>query len=347
MGMDGPDLNSPDDEVRQAIGRLPTRQREALELLELEGLSYDEIATKLGTGPGSVAQLISRARINLYDELRGTPLASIAAPSAECERALPLIAAREDGQLDTASGGDATWLDAHLADCDRCRPAVEQMAEAAAFYRARAAPGAPADTPSTQPSAPGRAGWRRWRTAIVATPLALVLLAGLAAAFVGDDDARTPADPAAEAAALGPKGGETRRRPAASEAEGRKNGMKERKSKSATQQGDVDAVPDTAGEAAPTSVVDPGPSAGGGVPSEQASDPNRSSAKTAVDPPEQISKPKPSSKPKPIPTSAAAPQPAPTAEAPAPAAAPAEEPPDSPGRSGEAPGKPADRPPHK
>ena len=113
--------------------RLPARQREALTLREREGLSYDEIAAVMEVNRGTVAQLISRGRINLVDELRGTALASIAAPSSECERALPLIAMRDDGQLE-ADSRDATWLDDHLAGCERCRLGVEVMREAGAAY---------------------------------------------------------------------------------------------------------------------------------------------------------------------------------------------------------------------
>ena len=110
-------LASQQDEVREANGRLPERQREALALRELEDLSYDEIAAVMGMNRNSVAQLISRARINLRDELRGTALASVAASSPGCERALPLIAMRDDGQLDDDSG-DAAWLEEHLAGCE-------------------------------------------------------------------------------------------------------------------------------------------------------------------------------------------------------------------------------------
>jgi predicted DNA-binding protein (UPF0251 family) len=121
--------------VREANTRLPERQREALALRELEELSYDEIAASMEMSPSSVAELICRARINLSDDLHGTALAAVAAPSPECERALPLIAAREDGQLEAGSGDDA-WLDAHLAGCERCRLGVEAMHEAGASYRA-------------------------------------------------------------------------------------------------------------------------------------------------------------------------------------------------------------------
>ncbi len=128
-------LESQQEEIREANSRLPERQREALALCELEELSYDEIAEILDMNRNSVAQLISRARIKLRDELRGTALASIAASSPDCEYALPLIAMRDDGQLDEGSE-DADWLDAHILDCHTCNLGLEAMQEAGASYRA-------------------------------------------------------------------------------------------------------------------------------------------------------------------------------------------------------------------
>ena len=128
-------LESQQEEIRAANERLPERQREALALRELEELSYDEIAEIMGMNRNSVAQLISRARLKLRDELRGGALASIAVSSPECERALPLIAMRDDGQLD-AAGDDAAWLDGHLSGCHTCRLGVEAMQEAGTSYRA-------------------------------------------------------------------------------------------------------------------------------------------------------------------------------------------------------------------
>jgi len=68
-------LESQRGEIRAANERLPERQREALALRELEELSYDEIAEIMDMNRNSVAQLISRARLNLRDALRrGSPL---------------------------------------------------------------------------------------------------------------------------------------------------------------------------------------------------------------------------------------------------------------------------------
>jgi RNA polymerase sigma factor (sigma-70 family) len=127
-------LDSFQADVQDANARLPERQREVLVMREVDELSYDEIAEIMDMNRNSVAQLISRARIKLRDELRGTALASIGAGSAECEKALPLIAMRQDSQLKKAE--DREWLKAHLATCETCKVSVEAMEEAGVSYRA-------------------------------------------------------------------------------------------------------------------------------------------------------------------------------------------------------------------
>ena len=122
-------------EIREANLTLPERQREALALKELEGLSYDEIAEIMGMNRNSVAQLISRARIGLRDALRGTALASIAASSPDCDRAAPLLSALGDGQLRDDSP-EAEWLGDHLVRCDSCPLRRDAMQEAGVSYRA-------------------------------------------------------------------------------------------------------------------------------------------------------------------------------------------------------------------
>jgi RNA polymerase sigma factor (sigma-70 family) len=128
-------LEARTEEIRVANLTLPERQREVLALRELEELSYDEIAELMEMNRNSVAQLISRARINLRDALRGTALASIAASSPDCERALPLIALEQDGQLDEDLN-DARWLTEHLMHCHTCRLGRDAMQEAGVSYRA-------------------------------------------------------------------------------------------------------------------------------------------------------------------------------------------------------------------
>ncbi|MFP5361822.1 MAG: RNA polymerase sigma factor [Thermoleophilia bacterium] len=124
-------LAAQQEEIRAANARLPPRQRAALALRELEDLSYDDIAAQMGMNRNSVAQLISRARIGLRDALRRTALASVAPATAQCERALALVAMRDDGEIT-----EDRWLDEHLTDCETCALAREAMAEAGASYRA-------------------------------------------------------------------------------------------------------------------------------------------------------------------------------------------------------------------
>ncbi|HET8755647.1 MAG TPA: sigma-70 family RNA polymerase sigma factor, partial [Solirubrobacteraceae bacterium] len=121
------------EQIRAANALLPTRQREVLALRELEELSYDEVAEIMGMNRNSVAQLISRARLNLRDALRRGALGAIPAASPDCEAALPLLALAQDNGLDDAARAD--WLAGHLAGCATCRVRVEAMEEAGAAYR--------------------------------------------------------------------------------------------------------------------------------------------------------------------------------------------------------------------
>jgi RNA polymerase sigma factor (sigma-70 family) len=138
----GEDLDGPErsalravhqQQIRAANEGLPPRQREALALRELEDLSYDEVADLMGMNRNAVAQLISRARINLRDGLRRGALVSIPATGRDCEMALPLLALAQDGELEDATSAD--WLAQHLVGCATCRMRVEAMQEAGAAYR--------------------------------------------------------------------------------------------------------------------------------------------------------------------------------------------------------------------
>ena len=121
------------EDIRAANALLPARQREALVLREVEELSYDQVAELMGMNRNSVAQLISRARLNLRDGLRRGALVSIPAASPDCESALPLLALAQDGELDDATHAD--WLARHLVGCATCRVRVEAMQEAGHAYR--------------------------------------------------------------------------------------------------------------------------------------------------------------------------------------------------------------------
>jgi hypothetical protein len=87
----------------------------------------------MGMNRNSVAQLLSRARTRLRAELRGTAGATVAPADRDCERALPLLAMAEDGELRDAD--KARWVEGHLSGCSRCQVAQEVMAEAGESYR--------------------------------------------------------------------------------------------------------------------------------------------------------------------------------------------------------------------
>ncbi len=134
-------LDNQQASVRAANERLPARQREVLALREVEGMSYAEIASTMEMNSNSVAQLISRARTSLRNELHLEVASAVAPSSPECERALPLMAMKQDGEL--ADPADRGWLSTHLAGCAGCRLSSEEMAESGISYRAWApvAPG--------------------------------------------------------------------------------------------------------------------------------------------------------------------------------------------------------------
>lgn len=335
------------EEVRDASTRLPERQREALELRDREQRSYEEIAVALGMHVGAVGQLIARARINLYDELRGTALASVV-PSPDCERALPLIAMREDGQLE-ASSEDADWLDSHLADCERCTIAVEQMREAEAAYRGQEPPDPSRETDRPTAIAAPAVPTRRRRRAIATAFAGLLLLGGLAAILAGADRSAAPVEPAAvKASEQG--AGQGKSGAAVAGGKGKGEGGESDKAKTSNDDagsvGEADEGQAAATETASAPIAVAAPNDGGGETSNRGSGEGRPSGKAAVEPTHQTAASKPSAKPKPA---APSPVPSSTASAPAPApesTAPTEEPADEPGHRGEPPGKPADRPPH-
>lgn len=55
--------------VREAIGKLPAGQREAVTLFYLAGLTHAEIAEELGTQPGAVKTRLHKARRSLHNPL--------------------------------------------------------------------------------------------------------------------------------------------------------------------------------------------------------------------------------------------------------------------------------------
>ena len=61
--------NFADDDVRRALGELPDDQRLTLFLVDVEGLSQEEVAAITGVAPGTVKSRTSRARESLKRKL--------------------------------------------------------------------------------------------------------------------------------------------------------------------------------------------------------------------------------------------------------------------------------------
>jgi RNA polymerase sigma factor (sigma-70 family) len=205
------------EQIRVANLSLPPRQREVLALRELEELSYGEVAQIMGMNQNSVAQLISRARINLRDGLRQTALGSIASASPDCDRALPLLASHQDGLLEDP------WLVEHLLDCGACRVRLEAMEEAGVAYRQwlLLVPALWLRESTAEAAERLSSGWTRTRgrQLRVLAGAAAALLLVLATAGIAQSPTREPApapvaDPVVPVANVAPKPVERRARPA-------------------------------------------------------------------------------------------------------------------------------------
>jgi RNA polymerase sigma-70 factor (ECF subfamily) len=59
--------------LRDAVADLPERQREALLLREVRGMSYEEVASSMGTSTPAVETLLVRARRTVADRIRLLP----------------------------------------------------------------------------------------------------------------------------------------------------------------------------------------------------------------------------------------------------------------------------------
>ena len=62
------------DEVRRALAQLPDDQREALILVGVAGLPYDEVSAICGCAEGTIKSRVSRARQRLADLLNGNAI---------------------------------------------------------------------------------------------------------------------------------------------------------------------------------------------------------------------------------------------------------------------------------
>jgi RNA polymerase sigma factor (sigma-70 family) len=89
------------------LAALPERQRSALVMRELSGLSYAEVAGALDTSPAAAKQAVYEARVTLHELTEGREM--------ECEAVQRSISARDGRVL------RGRKLRAHLRSCQSCR----------------------------------------------------------------------------------------------------------------------------------------------------------------------------------------------------------------------------------
>lgn len=114
--------------VRRAVARLPEAYRAALELRDVEGLSGDEAAQRIGLSLEALKSRLHRARTLLRDELErefGGP-----SPDTYCVDVARLLSARLEGDLNPA---DCERFEEHVRSCPSCGPACDRLREALAM----------------------------------------------------------------------------------------------------------------------------------------------------------------------------------------------------------------------
>jgi RNA polymerase sigma factor (sigma-70 family) len=118
----------------EALGRLKPQETQAL-LLKAEGLSYEEIAARLGWSYTKVNRCITEGRRAFLACVEGIE------SGAECVRLAPLLSALADGE---ASAEDMSALRPHLRGCAACRATLRDYRAAPRQVAALAAPAAAA-----------------------------------------------------------------------------------------------------------------------------------------------------------------------------------------------------------
>jgi RNA polymerase sigma-70 factor (ECF subfamily) len=117
--------------IQAAIGTLPTEQREAIVLRDVEGLSADEAAEVVGIEVGALKSRLHRARTALREQL------AAALTEREDSVACPELA-EELTQYAAAEIDQATCvrIEAHLARCPRCTAACDALKRTVSMCRA-------------------------------------------------------------------------------------------------------------------------------------------------------------------------------------------------------------------
>ncbi len=103
-----------------AISALPTEQREALVLRDVEGLSAEEAAAVVGIEIGALKSRLHRARTALREQLASV-VGEATEPCPALARELTAYAAAEIDQAACAQ------IEAHLAGCPQCTGACDAL----------------------------------------------------------------------------------------------------------------------------------------------------------------------------------------------------------------------------
>jgi RNA polymerase sigma-70 factor (ECF subfamily) len=104
------------ERVRETLGEMSGKSREALVLRELHGLSYGEMAEVLDTTPAYVKTLLHRSRAQ-FQEAYGIRLL-IEEPTEDCPEVAGLLHTLHDGE---DLRDREAFVREHLKTCDACR----------------------------------------------------------------------------------------------------------------------------------------------------------------------------------------------------------------------------------
>jgi RNA polymerase sigma-70 factor (ECF subfamily) len=131
------------DALTRAIDGLALAQREVLVLRDVEGLSAPEVAKVLGISVDAVKSRLHRARVAVRQALE--PL--LRRPGDDrprdrmCPDVLMVFSQHLEGDIDPAT---CATLEAHLAECPRCRGTCESLKRTLAVCRQLPTPEVPA-----------------------------------------------------------------------------------------------------------------------------------------------------------------------------------------------------------
>jgi RNA polymerase sigma-70 factor, ECF subfamily len=128
--------------LTRAIDGLEPAQREVLVLRDIEGLSAPEVAKILGVSVEAVKSRLHRARVAVRQALApvlGTP--SDEPRDSMCPDVLMLFSQHLEGDIDPAV---CATMEAHLAQCPRCRGTCDSLKRTLAVCRQLPTPEVPA-----------------------------------------------------------------------------------------------------------------------------------------------------------------------------------------------------------